>query len=104
MVLAAAVSAFVLVALPAAVFMAVWTAVTMWRILYPERSLPLVRNGIAERRAARVRGEAVGVGFREIHEDLRAEARERARALDGVEGRPSGIPEAWIDDLYRRRN
>jgi hypothetical protein len=104
MVLAAAVSAFVLVAVPAAVFMAIWTAVTMWRILFPERPLPLVRNGAAERRAARARGEAVGVGFREIHEDLRAEARTKERALDRVGGRPTRIPEAWLEDLQRRRN
>jgi hypothetical protein len=108
MALAAVLSAFVVAVIPAAIFMAVWTAVTVMRILFPEHSLPLLRNGVAERKAARTRGEAVGVGFREIHEDLRAKARERerekARASEHRNEPVGRIPEAWIEDLYRRRN
>ncbi len=104
MVLAAALSAFAVVAVPALVFMAIWTVVTVLRILFPERPIPLLRDRAAERWAARARGEAVGVGFREIHEDLRAQARELARPLDRVGGDSGRIPEAWLEDLDRRRN
>ena len=49
MVLAATLSAFVVAAVPALIFMAIWTAVTALRILRPERPLPLARDGAAER-------------------------------------------------------
>jgi hypothetical protein len=104
MVLSAVITAFVVVALPALIFMAIWTAVATFRILFPERALPFTRNGVAERQAARARGYAVEVGFREIREDVRVHARELARSYDLVSGCLHGIPEAWIDDLYRRRN
>lgn len=104
MVLAAALSAFAVAAVPALIFMAIWTVVTALRILRPERSLPFARDGAAERQAARARGEAVGVGFREIHEDLRTYARDLAREVDCVGGTAHGVPEAWLDDLHRRRN
>jgi hypothetical protein len=35
---------------------------------------------------------------------VRVHARELARSYDLVSGCLHGIPEAWIDDLYRRRN
>lgn len=104
MVLAAAISALVVAAVPVAVFVAVWSAVTIFRILYPERPLPLGRDGAAERRAARSRGEAVGVGFREIREDMRTHARELARPYHHAGGCSHGIPESWIEDVHRRRN
>ena len=104
MVLAAVITAFVVAALPVLIFMAIWTAVTVFRILYPERSIPIGRNGIAERQAARERGDAVKVGFREIREDMHIHTRELSRSYDLVGGASHGIPEAWIDDLHRRRN
>lgn len=108
MVLAAAVSAFVVAAVPALIFMAIWTVVTALRLLRPERSLPVMRNGVVERRAAGARGEALGVGFREIREDLkarqRAQTQEKTGAPDPVGEKAGRIPEAWLEDLYRRRN
>lgn len=104
MVLSAVITAFVVAALPALIFMAVWTVVTALRIVFPERALPLFPNGIAERQAASARGEAVRVGFREIREDVLVRARELSRSHDLVGGCSHSIPEAWIDDLYRRRN
>ncbi len=104
MTLAAAFTAFVLVAVPAAVFMAVWAALTLVRVLFPERPLPLVRDRTAERRAAAARGESVAVGFREIHEDLRLHARDLARPYHHAGGSSEGFPAYWREDLHRRRN
>lgn len=104
MVLAAVISALVVAAVPVAVLMAVWSAVTLYRILHPERPLPLGRDGAAERLAARARGEAVDVGFREIRDDMRTHVRELARPYHHAGGCSHGIPESWIEDVYRRRN
>lgn len=104
MVLAAVISVLVIAAVPVAVLMAVWTAVTMYRILYPERPLPLGRDAAAARRAARSRGEAVDVGFREIRDDMRTHARELAWPYHHAGGGSHRIPESWIEDVYRRRN
>lgn len=104
MVLAAALSALVVAAVPVAVLMAVWSAVAMYRVLFPERPLPFVRDEAAERHAARARGEAVHVGFREIRDDMRLHVRELARPYHHAGGCSHGIPEAWIEDVYRRRN
>ncbi len=104
MVFAAALSAFVVAVVPVVVFMAVWAMVTMYRILTPERPLPFVRDKAAERRAARARGESVGVGFREIHDDMRTHVRELAGPYHHAGGCSHGIPEAWIEDMNRRRN
>lgn len=104
MVLSAVITAFVVAALPALIFMAVWTTVSVLRILFPERALPFLHNGVAERQAASARGEAIEVGFREIREDVLVRARELSRSHDLVGGCSHSIPEAWIDDLYQRRN
>lgn len=104
MVLAAVITAFVAAALPALLFMAIWTAVTVFRILYPERPLPFGRDGVAERQAARARGDVLKVGVREIREDLQIHSRELTRSYDLVGGCSHGIPEVWLEDLYRRRN
>lgn len=100
---AAALTAFAMLAVPSAVFVAVWAVVMAYRILFPERPLPFLPNGSAQREAARARGEAVPVGFREIHDDLRRHARHVAvprRSYAGEE--PDAEP--WKEDLWRRRN
>ncbi len=104
MVLAAALSALVVAAVPVAVLMAVWSAVTMYRVLRPEHPLPFVRDEAAERRAACARGESVGVGFREIRDDMRLHVRDLSRPYHHAGGCSHGFPEAWIEDVYRRRN
>ncbi len=104
MTLAAVFAAFVVVAVPAIILMAVWASVTLWRVLFPERPLPLVRDEATERRAAAARGESVQVGFREIHEDLRVHARDLARPYHHAGGCSGGFPASWLEDLDRRRN
>lgn len=100
-----ALSAFLVAVLPALVLMAIWTAITGFRILRPEQPLPFVRDPAAKRREATARGETVPVGFREIHEDLRAYARSLPLPHHGcVAGGLPHASEPWMDDLHRRRN
>ena len=104
MVPAAALSALVAVAVPVAILMGVWSVVVVYRVLFPERPLPFVRDEVAERQAATARGESVGVGFREIHDDMRLHVRALNCPYHHAVGNSHGIPDAWIDDVYRRRN
>ena len=106
MVLAAAFTAFAVVAFPALVMMVVWTAVTAMRILRPEQPLPLFADPVAQRRTKTETGVAVPVGFREIHDDLRIHA--RALTLPyryhAAVGGTHHVPEPWLEDLHLRRN
>lgn len=100
-----AAAVFLAAAVPVLVAALVWGAVTAMRILLPERPLPFVPDPRAARRAARARGESVRVGFREIYEDLPEHARalpmpQRHAVGEGLEE----APEAWREDLWRRRN
>lgn len=97
--LGAIVTGFVLVALPTALLMMVWTVVTVLRILFPERPLPF--DAAARRQRATLRGESVPVRLRDILED---QARQRVPAppAEGDGGLPERHPLA--DDLWLRRN
>jgi len=106
---AAAIAAFVMIAVPVIVLVVVWTAVTGFRILFPERSLPFLPDPARERARRTAAGEAVPVGFREIHEEMPVHVRrvaspyrmDRARVTAGL---PGHVPEPWMDDLRHRRN
>jgi hypothetical protein len=106
---AAAVAAFVMIAVPLGVAVAVWAVVTMFRVLFPERPLPVLLDPARERRDRTARGEAVPVGFREIYEEMPVHAGrlalpyrlDRERVHSGL---PGHVPEPWRDDLYLRRN
>ncbi|MEM1041574.1 MAG: hypothetical protein AAGI91_03000 [Bacteroidota bacterium] len=104
MYLAALIAGFVVLAIPVIVLMAIWSAVTLCRVLFPERPLPLMRDEAKERREAIARGESVKVGFREIHEDMREHTRELACPYHHACGCSDGFPEFWLEDLDRRRN
>jgi hypothetical protein len=106
---AAALAAFFLIVVPAIGIAVVWAVVTAWRILLPERPPAFLPDPVRERRRRTAGGEAVPVGFREIHEEMPLHARrvthpyrmDRQRALAGL---PGHVPEPWIDDLRHRRN
>lgn len=106
MVHAAIFTAFAVVAFPALVIMAIWAAVSAFRILRPEAPLPFVPDRAAERRKATEAGTSVPVGFREIHDDLRVHARRLTLPYKyrAAVGGTHHVPEPWLDDLYRRRN
>ena len=101
---AAVVSAFALVAVPVVVLMGVWTAVMVFRLVFPERPLPF--DAAARRAAAQRRGEAVPVRL----EDLLADQRRRAAAPRschpaGEADLPPALPSGrWTSDLWLRRN
>ncbi len=97
-------SAFVLLAVPAALLVAVWTAVSVARLLFPERELPLDPDA-AQRHLARRRGPAVPVRAFDIVEDLRRRPvrpampqREAVPEADAPTARP------LFQDLWLRRN
>jgi hypothetical protein len=87
------------VALPVAVVLVVWVVVTGWRIAFPERPLPFVRTDADERRRRTASGEAVAVGFREIHQDIVEDVPRVWLADRDPQGRPAG--EAARNHLLR---
>lgn len=104
----AAAGLLALVAVPALILMAVWTAVTAARLLFPERELPF--DGQARRAVARRRGQAVPVRAFDIVEDLRrrpvrpAMPQREASPTEAVtEGEGPGGPRLF-EDLWLRRN
>ena len=101
---AAIVSGFVLVAAPFVILVTVWAAVSAFRLLVPERPLPLLPDAVLLREAARQRGEAVPVGLAEIREDLRRAKHQTLVTYDYAGTATAHVPEPWIDDLHRRRN
>lgn len=102
----AALPVFVVAFVPVLVLAAIWAAVMAWRLFHPERPLPLLPDRAAERRATLAGGQSVPVGFREIHDDVRARARSLALPYryPVADGLPHHLPEPWLDDLQRRRN
>lgn len=99
--IAAIVTAFFLVAVPAILLMTVWAAVTAYKLLFPDDALPFAPSGQRRRRMAR--GESVPVRFRDILEDERARQSVPAppHDADGASTPPSN---PLFDDLWLRRN
>lgn len=97
--LGALVTGLFLVAVPVTILMAVWAAVTVVRILFPERPLPL--EAAARRERAVRRGDAVPVRLRDILED---QALRHAAAASGAEGETTAPPHPFAEDLWLRRN
>lgn len=93
-------AAFFLVAIPVIVLVAVWAAVTMVRILFPERPLPF--EAAARRQRATLEGRAVSVRLRDILED---QAHRQAATASGT-GQPEGseAPHPLVADLWAQRN
>jgi hypothetical protein len=98
--------AFTLLFLPAALLMAVWTAVNVARLLFPERDLPF--DGPARRAAARRGGAAVPVRAFDVVEDLRRRPVRPAMPPPRGEAVPApdapGTPTPLAEDLWLRRN
>ncbi len=98
--------ALVLVAIPVLFFMLTWVIVTAYRICFPEEALPIERDPLRVRHRATAAGISIPVGAREIREDQKRYQRQLAtRAYHYEEGDLRiGLPEAWMDDLWLRRN
>lgn len=82
----------------------VWAGTMVYRLYHPERARPFDEHPVVQREKATARGEQVSVGVREIRADQRRERRKGEPHPDYVWGRSDGIPEAWREDLWQRRN
>ena len=95
---------FVLVG-PILVFLLVWAGAAVYRLYFPEHSLPFRGDPVAERAQATAEGECVPVGVREIRADQRRERREENVTIYNYAwGASEGVPDSWREDLWKRRN
>lgn len=96
---------FALVAVPTLLCMLLWVGIAAYRICHPERPAPFVRDPVVLRRQEAMAGEPVLVGVREIREDQRrAQEDQRYIRYYYTGGYSHGVPAAWIEELWRRRN
>lgn len=94
---------FVLVG-PILVFLLIWVGATVYRLYYPQHSLPF-ENDPVQRRQDAGDGGCVPVGVREIRADQRRERRqEDVTVYNYAWGGSEGLPDEWREDLWRRRN
>lgn len=106
--LAAAETAFALMAAPLILLMFVWAGISVMRLMFPERPLPPVDPDGERLRRALHDGDAVPVRVRDIVNAQRAHAaeihaaREAARA-EAPDATPAE-PHPFIADLWLRRN
>lgn len=102
--LGAALTGFVLVAMPVLILMLVWSTVTAMRILFPEQPLPLAPDHAGERLRQSLRiGDAVPVRVRDIVAAERARAAESDAARD-ADAEASTKLHPFVADLWLRRN
>ena len=94
---------FLIVAAPILFFMVTWTVVTAWRLLVPEKPLPLDRDPVRIREKATAAGLQVPVGAKEIRADQRHHYRTHGRE-EYVLGASDGVPTCWMEDVWQRRN
>lgn len=99
---AAIVSIFFLVAVPAILFMVIWTVVTMARVLFPERPLPF--DALRRRERARLLGRSVPVQARDIVEDLRRHPPRPVMPHRHPVAEGDDLPPPLFEDLWMRRN
>jgi len=90
---------------PILFFLFVWVVATAYRLYFPEQPLPYEKDPVVVREKATSQGESVPVGVREIRADQRRNQRRRAPAsYHYAWGGSDGFPDAWQEDLWRRRN
>lgn len=95
---------FVLVG-PILVFLLIWAGATVYRLYFPEYPLPFNQSAVVKREQATTDGQCVPVGVREIREDQRRERRqEDVTIYNYAWGTSEGVPDAWREDLWQRRN
>ena len=82
----------------------VWAGTMVYRLYNPEHPRPFQEHPAVRRREATARGERVSVGVREIRADRRQKKRAGSEEHDYAWGHSEGIPEAWHEDLWDRRN
>lgn len=96
---------FAFVALPTIFCMLVWVVVTVRRLCFPARPVRYRARPVLLRRHEQAVGEVVPVGVREIRENQRrAQAEHPYVRYYYTGGYSHGVPAAWLDDLWQRRN
>lgn len=106
MALAAFIKLLFVLAVGSSVFlMVVWAAATVYRVLYPERTVPILDRWVSEGETE----EPIGVEQIRDDRDASGDRREAEYRYSREEdswwrGRSRSIPEQWTDDLWRRRN
>jgi len=95
---------FVLIG-PILVFLVIWAVAAVYRLYFPERTLPFARDAIMGSAEAVPRDEYVPVGVREIRARQRRERRqEDVTIYNYAWGASEGVPDSWKEDLWHRRN
>jgi hypothetical protein len=90
---------------PILFFLFVWVVATAYRLYFPEQPLPYEKDPVVIREKATAQGESVPVGVREIRADQRRNQRHKTpESYHYAWGGSDGFPEAWQEDLWRRRN
>ena len=90
---------------PVLVFLFIWAAATAYRLYFPEQSFPFDYDSVVMREQTTADGERTLVGFREIRAEQRREQRqEDVTIYNYAWGASEGVPEAWREDLWKRRN
>lgn len=82
----------------------VWAGSMVYRLYNPEYSQPFAQHPVVQREKATAQGQRVSVGVREIRADRRRKRQTQSEQREYVWGRSDGIPEAWREDLWTRRN
>ena len=97
---------FLVVFVPVAFMMLVWAVATACRLYFPRRPLPFFDDAEVYRRwRHEARARSLPVGVREIRAAQLRVHRERVRhRVDYVVGDTAGLPKAWHEDLWARRN
>lgn len=91
---------------PILFFMVTWAIATVYRLYFPERSLPFEEDPVVIRERATAKGKSVPVGVREIRADQRRARRQGAQqsSYTYAWGGSDGFPEEWHENLWKRRN
>lgn len=96
---------FIVLVGPVLVFLLLWVGATVYRLYHPEEPLPFREDPVVQRERATAEGTPVPVGVREIRADQRRTRRQAdTGAYHYAWGGSDGIPEAWHEELWRRRN
>lgn len=84
----------------------VWAVATVYRLYNPDHIPPFEEYSAIRRKAATAEGEErVPVGIREIRADQRRQRqKQEGQGASYTWGRSEGVPEAWFEELWRRRN
>lgn len=96
---------FLLVAVPVAFCMLTWVVATIYRLYFPETSIGSAPARIV-RLPPRLRptNMAEAVGVREIKENQRRQFGSSVARYSYANGFSNGVPNDWVDDVWRRRN